>query len=369
MKRLSLRFQVFLSIISVSLMTALIVGLFARTSLSMAFDAFLGTLYHPMGPGRGRGRAMLGAAEQTFLAHVDRGVYTAALIAVLIGVVVAILLAAYLARPLRRLEDAAEVFASGDLSHRVQVSGSHEVAALSEAFNTMADSLEQAEALRRRLVADVAHELRNPLAAARAQAEGIVDGIIEPDTRRFESLLEDLEHLSVLIDDLQELAIADAGALLYEMIDVDVAALVAGEADRSSGLISPNVELVVDAGTRPVLVEGDERRLAQVIRNLLTNAARHTQTGAVTVAVETDGDEAVVSVSDTGEGISPDDLEHIFERFYRADTARAAATGGSGLGLAISRAIVEDHHGRMFANSTPGEGTTIGFRLPLHPTT
>lgn len=365
MGRMSLRFQVFLSILGVALVTALGVGLAAHATLSAAFDRYLAGLPATMGmQGRGgRGRMMLGAAEQTFVSDVDRSVVLAAALAVVVATVVALLLAAYLARPLRRLESAAGGLASGDLTHRVEVGGSEEVAALGTAFNSMADSLERAEDLRRRLTADVAHELRNPLAAARAQAEGMVDGIVAPDEARLTSLVEDLQHLSALIDDLQELAVAEAGRLRYEMTSVDLSTLGRREAERAEALLQPGVRMVVEVPEAGMLANGDERRLAQVLRNLLSNAARHTADGSVTLSLAEEAGDLVVRVTDTGEGMNAEDLAHVFERFYRADSARATDTGGAGLGLAISRAIVRDHGGDVFATSESGRGTTMGFRL------
>lgn len=366
MRRTTLALQVFLSILGVALSTVLIVGVFAHRALSTAFDRYLGSLPAGVGgQGRMMGRRMLGSAEQVFVASVDQSVVVAGAIAIAVAAAVAILLAAYLARPIRRLETAARELTAGDLAHRVDVDGPAEVAALGEAFNAMADSLETAEELRRRLVADVAHELRNPLAAARAQAEGMVDGVIAADPARLDSLVEDLAHLSALIDDLQELAVAEAGRLRYEMAPLDVAALAKREAERAQALLAPGVTLRIEVGEEPAMVAGDERRLAQVLRNLLSNAARHTREGTVAVEVSRGSGGVTVSVVDTGEGIAPGDLEHVFERFYRADAARAADTGGAGLGLAISRTIVLDHGGDVFARSEAGRGTTVGFSLPL----
>lgn len=366
MRRTTLALQVFLSILGVALSTVIVVGVFARQALSTAFDRYLASLPSGVGgPGRMMGRRMLGSAEQVFVASVDQSVIVAGAIAIAVAAAVAILLAAYLARPIRRLETAARELTAGDLAHRVDVDGPAEVAALGEAFNAMADSLEEAEELRRRLVADVAHELRNPLAAARAQAEGMVDGVIAADPARLDSLVEDLAHLSALIDDLQELAVAEAGRLRYEMAPLDVAALARREAERARALLAPGVALRIETGEQPAVVAGDERRLAQVLRNLLSNAARHTREGSVAVEVSRGVDDVTVRVVDTGEGIAPGDLEHVFERFYRADAARAADTGGAGLGLAISRTIVRDHGGDAFAQSEPGRGTTVGFTLPL----
>jgi signal transduction histidine kinase len=366
MRRLSLVFQMFISILLVALAAVLAVGLFARDALARAFDTYLATLPTPAGGMHmGRGRAMLGAAEQTFVATVDRSVYIGAFVAIVIASVAALLLARYLSRPMRELETAAENLAAGDLTHRVDIAGPAEVAALGDAFNSMADSLEQAEVLRRRLVADVAHELRNPIAAARAQAEGMAEGVLVADVTRLDSLVEDLQHLSVLVDDLQDLAVAEAGRMHYELAPVDLNDLVRREADRAATTAHDGVDVVVSAADGEPLVNADERRLSQVLRNLLTNATRHTLQGSVTASVTREGDSAVVRIADTGEGIPAADLPHIFERFYRADSARAAKTGGAGLGLAISRTIVEDHGGTVFAESVEGQGATIGFSLPL----
>ena len=366
-RRFSLGLQVFLAITGVALATALVVGLFARNALAAAFDRYLASLPAARAgmAGRGMGRMMLGAAEQAFVNSVDRSVFGAALLAIAIATVVAVVLSAYLSNPLRRLTTAAEQLAAGDLSHRVDVNGPAEVAVLGDSFNRMADSLERAEELRRKLVADVAHELRNPLAAARAQAEGMAEGVLVADPERLGSLVDDLVHLSALIDDLQELAIADAGRLRYDMRTIDLAAVVAREADRIGPLVAESVELVRDIRVGPLAVIGDERRLAQVVRNLLSNAARHTAQGSITVAAAVENRRAVVRVTDTGEGISDEDLPHVFQRFYRADTARAADTGGAGLGLAISERIVRDHGGEVFAESEVGRGSSIGFTLPL----
>ncbi|MDZ4169663.1 MAG: ATP-binding protein [Coriobacteriia bacterium] len=369
MRRLSLRAQVFLSILSVSLVSAGIVGLAARTSLITAFENYLSSLPAASGTGGGRrmGRLILSGAEQAFVSGVDRSVLIASLVAIGVSVVVALALAAYLARPIVRLEDAAHGLAGGDLDRRVDVDGPAEVAALGEAFNVMADSLARAEELRRRMTADVAHELRNPLAAARAQAEGMVDGVLARDDARLASLVEDLAHLSALIDDLQELAVAEAGHLGYDMRGIDLAVLVGRESERAEALLSEGVTLAPYQGPNaPTIVLADERRIAQVMRNLLSNAARHTEVGTVGVSLAIEAGRAVVSVIDTGRGIDSEDLAHVFERFYRADAARASDTGGAGLGLAISRTIIIDHGGEVFARSTPGEGTTVGFSLPVH---
>lgn len=366
-RRPSLSTQTFIAILAIAGTTALTVGYFARSALSSSFDAYLNTLPMPGTNGRPRmGRMMLGAAEQTFVTSVDRSVYISAAITIAAAALLALLIAMYLNRPLKQLRTAAEQLADGDLSHRVEVSGPEEVASIGIAFNRMADSLEEAETLRRRLVADVAHELRNPIAAARLQAEGMAEGVLALDRARLESMLEDLTHLSTLVDDLQELSVAEAGRLSYSMEPLDVVALAHSEVERASTLAHEGVAVSLAQGPSELIISADPRRISQVLRNLLSNAVRHTTTGSIEVSIEPDGDSVRVSVTDTGEGIPADELSHIFERFYRADAARAAHTGGSGLGLAISRTIVRDHGGRVFASSTVGTGTTVGFTLPLH---
>ena len=365
MRRTELAWQAFIGILVVALGAVLAVGLMTRAAFTRAFSEYLGALHQPA-PGMGMGRRIvIGAAEQTFSASVNRGVVIGAVIAVGIAALAAVAFTRYLTRPLRQLEEAAQSLAEGDLSHRVAISGPAEIRALGDSFNTMADSLEESEDLRRRLVADVAHELRNPIAAARAQAEGMAEGVLVADSARLDSLVEDLEHLTRLVDDLQELASAEAGQLAYDMGPVDLVALAEREVARVAPSLAEGVSIAAIGPEARVVAEGDEGRLSQVLRNLLSNAVRHTIQGSITVTVSVSAGDARVAVSDTGEGIAPEEVERVFERFYRADSARAADTGGAGLGLAISKRIVADHGGRVFASSEPGSGTTVGFELPL----
>lgn len=366
MKR-SLLVQSFLAMLSVSLLSVGLAGLITRLEFERAFSSYLESLPTPMGGGMGAGRQlMLGAAEQTFLTTVDKGLLIGSLIAVGLAAVAALAAAYYLTRPLERLTLAAQTLAGGDLTHRVGLGGPGEVRGLGAAFNEMADSLEESEELRRRLVADVAHELRNPIASLRAQAEGIAEGVLPADEARLASLADDTRHLSRLVEDLQELSAAESGQLRYEMQPLDLAALACEETARATVRAVSEVELRCMAeGT--VSVEGDEGRLSQVMRNLLDNALRHTASGSVTVTCSVEDADAIVEVRDTGEGIPASDLPFIFERFYRADAARARHTGGSGVGLAVSRRIVEDHGGSAFARNGESGGAVVGFRLPLAP--
>jgi len=363
MKRARLSFQVFLAILTVSLASVLVAGFVARRALSSAFAAYLSAYGMHMGPGMGFGRMVLGAAERSFLLGVDRGILVSAAAAAAIAAVAAVALAGYLVRPLRQLTSGAEAIARGDLGHRVEVSGPAEIEELATAFNAMAESLERSEALRRRMVGDVAHELRNPIAALRAQAEAVAEGVMPLDEARMRSMVDDLEQLSRLVHELQELAVADAGGLTYDMQRIDLCAVVEREVERGRLLAAEGVE-VAAVCTGPGDVVADEFRITQAVRNLLDNALKHTASGSIVVTLDTVDGWRRVTVSDTGAGIPEKDLPNIFERFYRADEARAASTGGAGLGLAIVRRIVEDHGGRVFAASVEGQGSSIGFVLP-----
>jgi signal transduction histidine kinase len=365
-KRPGLLAQVFLSILAVALAAILATGIIARRALETAFETYLTALGMHSGPGGGvMRRSIIGTTEQAFLQGVDRGIIISAVVAVALAAVAAFLLARYLADPLRRLTEAARTLAAGDLTHRVEAGGPEEVGELASAFNDMAASLSEAESLKGRLIADVAHELRNPIAALRAQIEGMAEGVLPADGPHLASLVEDVGTLSRLVDGLQELSVAEAGRLDYERTAFDVRGVVVAEVERAQVMAGEGVVVSADLPTDAVTVTGDEFRIAQVIRNLLSNAVRHTAAGAITARVMRGaGGEVTVEVTDTGEGIAADDLPHIWERFYRADTARAPKTGGTGIGLAISRRIVEDHGGTVFARSESGRGSTIGFTLP-----
>jgi two-component system sensor histidine kinase BaeS len=364
MKR-SLRAYTFLAIILVALLSVVLAGLIIRSEASAAFDSYLQTL--PSGMGRGMsasGQMMMGTSEQTFLAAIDKGIWVAAIVAIGLAALVAFAGAYYLARPLKRLTTAVQTVTAGDLTHRVDTAGPLEARRLGEAFNEMAASLARSESLRRRLVADVAHELRNPIASLRAQAEGIAEGVLPCEPARLASLADDTTQLSRLVDDLQELSAADAGALTYRMERIELAPVVEAEARRARARAGERLDIVVDCAAGH-MVTGDDGRLGQVLRNLLDNAIRHTDGGEIRVTCTETAGRVLVEVSDTGEGIPDADLPYVFERFYRADAARARDTGGSGIGLALSRRIVEDHGGTIFARNREGGGATVGFTLPL----
>lgn len=273
------------------------------------------------------------------------------------------------------LQRAAEELAEGRLETRVPASGRDEVAMLAESFNQMASQLQAAdqkqrelERLRADLIAWVGHDLQTPLASMRAVLEALSDGVVEdPGTvqRYLNTAQRDVRSLSALIDDLFQMAQLDAGGLQLDKDNSSLADLISDTLEAFSALAaqkSLRLEGSVEADVDPVLM--DTRRIGRVLNNLIGNALRHTPAeGRVEVRARRAGSGVEVTVRDSGEGIRPEDLGHIFESFYRGEKSRSRATGGAGLGLAISRGIVQAHGGQIHVESQPGD-TRFVFRLP-----
>lgn len=289
----------------------------------------------------------------------------AALIVALVAAAAALLLSRRVLRPIGALTLASRRVAAGDLTGRVAVDGRDELADLGRTFNRMADFLQQSEDRQRRMVADVAHELRSPLANLRGYLEALKDGVLPPSPQLFTSLHEEALLQQRIVEDLQDLAQAEAGVLAYHKTRLDLVEL-AGTCRIAHAALaeSAGVRLVVNGKGR-VCVDADPDRLRQVLGNLLRNAVAATEPGgSVTVDVAGTAGSSTVTVTDTGAGMAAEDLEHVFDRFWRADRARARTTGGSGLGLAIARQIVADHGGSIAVASELRAGTTFAIVLP-----
>jgi signal transduction histidine kinase len=309
------------------------------------------------------------APGQDFGRSVNRSLLWAAGLAGLAAVVLTYLLSRRILRPVEALTAAARRMEAGDLTTRVDVGAPDELGALAHAFNAMADGLERQEHLRRTMVTDVSHELRTPLSNIRGYLEALREGVLPVSPAVLDSLHEEALLLGRLVDDLQDLALAEAGRLRLEIQRLDLSAAIAGSLMAASP--AADARGVALGSALPVdlpSVDADPERLGQVLRNLVANAIAHTpRGGTVTVSAQADADGGTVTVTvdDTGPGISPEHLPHVFERFYRADPARARATGGAGLGLAITRQIVRAHGGTAWAENRPEGGARVAFRLPL----
>ena len=305
--------------------------------------------------------------REAFLASVNRALLLAAAAASLVAVLIALGFSRRILGPIEDLTAAARRMEKGDLSQRVEVRSRDEIGELARAFNAMADGLARLEELRRNMVTDVAHELRTPLSNIRGYLEALREGVVEPKQEVLDSLYEEAMLLNRLVDDLQELALAEAGQLRLERRPVALADVVdrAVEAARSRAT-AKGIALRVDLPEDLPLVDVDSQRIGQVLGNLLTNALTHTPSGGeVVVAARAGESEVEVIVSDTGEGIPPEHLPYIFERFYRVNKSRSRATGGTGLGLAIAKQLVEAHGGRIEVESEVGKGSRFTFTLPV----
>lgn len=316
--------------------------------------------------GEGPGLTSFSGLEQEFVSSVNTGLLAASLLAAGLAVVISVLLARRLTAPLASMTQAAQAMAHGDLSARVKAGSGDEIGRLADAFNSMAAGLERAEELRRSLVADVAHELRTPLAVLRADLEAIQDGVYQPTAERLATLHEETDMLARLVTDLGELSLAEAGQLSMarrptELLQVcqQTVSVMAGQA------AARQVTLAMGAQNEGAISDVDPDRMGQVLRNLVGNALRYTPAGgSVTLECRAGAGENTISVRDTGSGIKAEDLPHVFDRFYRGEKSRARATGGAGLGLAIVKQIVEAHAGRVSAESVYGQGAAFTIHLP-----
>lgn len=282
-----------------------------------------------------------------------------------LAIVLLLTLGGTVLRPVEALTAAAQRMERGDLDVRVAVRSRDEIGRLAQAFNAMAETLARQESLRRQLVTDVAHELRTPLTHLRCQIEGLEDGLVTPDAAALRSLHEETLLLARLVDDLQDLALAEAGRLSLELAPLDPGALIATalQAVRAAAE-EAGVTLIGEAPALPPVL-ADRERVAQTLRNLLSNAIRHTPRGGrIEVSAARAHEHIAFVVRDTGCGIPADQLPLVFERFHRVDPARARATGGAGLGLAIVRRLVEAQGGEVSVASREGEGAAFRFTLP-----
>jgi signal transduction histidine kinase len=304
---------------------------------------------------------------QGLIGSMNRFLLIGGLLAIGLALVLTFLLSRRVSSPIQALATAAGQLGRGDLSRRVEVREKGEIGELARAFNSMATNLEQAEQLRRNLVADVAHELRTPLSNIQGYLEAIRDRVMKPDTAAISTLSEEAALLARLVDELQELSLAEAGELKLVYQAEDLVALVRQTAAPwESQAAAKGITLSLDLPDSLPPVNVDWQRISQVLHNLLENAVVHTcRGGRITISLARKGEWVEVSVVDTGEGIPAQDLPNVFERFYRVDKSRARATGGSGLGLTIAKRLVEAHGGRIEAQSTLGKGSRFLFTLPI----
>lgn len=364
MKRLTIKLS--LLFVGIALLSVGITAVWINQSVRADFSNYcqrsceMGTC-----PGHGN-RGMAGVAEQRFLDDFQRSLWIAGLAAVVIAIALGFIIGNLITKPMSQLADSARKIANGDLSQRVKHASDDEVGDVSDAFNIMAEQLEQKEKSRKQLLADVAHELRNPLSVVQGNLEAWLDGVIVPTPEQYASVYDETVLLNRLINDLRELSLAEAGQLklhleptdLGEMINSEVALLQSLSQEKQVTLAARLIESLPQ-------VNIDRDRIRQVLHNLLENALRFTPAGG-SIEVEAKsqpGNKILVTITDTGSGIDPADLPYIFDHFYKADKSRQRGYGGAGIGLALVRKYVELHGGRVWVESEIGRGSTFLFTI------
>ncbi|OGO63940.1 MAG: hypothetical protein A2Z45_04140 [Chloroflexi bacterium RBG_19FT_COMBO_55_16] len=371
--RRHLGIKIFLSYLVVILVGVIVLASAAEFAVPSAFDRHMIAMSGMMSD-------MMGGARlekdlfTSFRAAVTEALALAVLAASLVAVLASLFVSRQVVAPVREMMIASQRIAEGHYAERVRVPGDtrkgelDELAQLALSFNQMAAKLEGTESMRRELIGDVAHELRTPLTAIKGSMEGLIDGVLPSEVETYQLIYAEADRLERLVNDLQELSRVEAGA--YELIrkPISVSSLVESAAARLSRQFEDKgvtLESKVPANLPPALA--DEDRIGQVLLNLVGNALQYTPPGGhVRIAASRRGHEVHVSITDTGIGISPEHLPHLFTRFYRVDKSRSRAGGGSGIGLTIARHLVEAHGGRIWVESPgAGRGSSFTFTLPL----
>ena len=367
MRRLSVKLT--LLFVAIALVAVGVVGFWVNSSVQSEFSAYYQQVPRiGVGPGiRGGPGIMMGVLEQAFLNAFRNSLWLAALMAILVAVVLGLVFSRIVASPIKQLTLSAKSVANGDFSQRVQQKSRDEVGELSSAFNSMAEQLEKKEQNRRQLLADIAHELRTPLSIIQGNLEAWLDGVITPTPEHIATAYDEAILLSRLITDLRDLSLAESGHLKLSQSATSVGSLISAEVS-SIETRTKEKQIVVSSeipSTLPrVFVDSD--RIRQVLHNLIDNALRYTPTGG-RINIEAHSGSSgwvTVRVSDSGSGISPEDLPHIFNHFYKADKSRQRGYGGSGIGLAIVKQLVETHGGKVWVESEVGKGSAFSFSLP-----
>jgi signal transduction histidine kinase len=312
------------------------------------------------------GQGGLLPADRNFLDRLQGTLIAAALIAGGVGIIFGLVLSRTVAKPLSTLATAAANFAAQNWSQRVPVRGTTEVRQVASAFNQMADSLEQADRLRRNLMADIAHELRTPLTVMQGTLHAMIDDVYPIDKAELTTVYDETRLLNRLVDDVRELTLADAGQLTLALQNTKLNTLVQNAVNTFSiAADAKGLQVIASIPGESFMVNADPDRLSQILHNLLANALRHTQEGCIRISVvaQTVPSKVRVSISDTGDGILADDLPHVFDRFYRGRSGKTAK--GTGLGLAIARAWITAMNGEIGVISVAERGSEFWFTLPL----
>jgi len=313
----------------------------------------------------------IGSPGSTFLDRFNLQILLSGLTAIGLALLLAIILSRTLTRPIRELTSATRIVAEGNLAQQVPVRSRDELGQLATSFNTMSADLVRSLDLRRQMTADIAHELRTPVSIILGHAEAVHDGVLPASAETFEIIREESERLEHLVEDLRTLSMADAGELKLvtrpcspQQLLHDVQKIYNHQAKQKK------ITLSISAAPDLPEIEVDPQRMKEVFSNILDNALRYTpENGHIGLSASVVEDSMEMRIKDSGPGVASDELDKIFERFYRTEASRTRDQGGSGLGFAIAKSIVERHNGRISAESQPGQGLTVIIKIPIHQTT
>ncbi len=310
---------------------------------------------------------MLDKRDEQFLNRIDQALIAAALVAMVFAVLMAIFFARSLTRPLREINYAIQEMAKGNLEQKVPIRSRDELGMLAESFNQMSRDLAQANQSRRQMTADIAHDLRTPLTVIGGYIEALRDGVLKPSAERFETLYNEVQLLQRLVKDLRILSLADAGELTLHRQDIHPNDLLRRiESSYQHAATMKGIDLALRTQDNLPTIFVDEERMIQVIGNLVTNAIQYTpEGGKIILASEASSEGVLLSIIDTGEGITPESIKQIFNRFFRGDNARPDRNGETGLGLAIARSIVLAHGGDIQVISELGSGSEFIITFPF----
>ncbi|MBI4299658.1 MAG: HAMP domain-containing protein [Chloroflexi bacterium] len=369
----SLAFKLTVASVAIALVAVGTAAILINRATTRDFDRYLThdqTMERMMSGGMmgGPTAQVRGVAEEQFLQRNRRALWTGGLVGSGVAILLGLALAGQIRGPLAKFSKASRQVAKGDFSQRVEGVSGGELGELATAFNLMTENLQQDEQRRQRLLADIAHELRTPLSVIQGNLEAMLDGVLEPDAAHLEALHRESGLLARIVRDLRDLTLAEAGQLRLERVPTDVEPLVAQEVARvEAEARDRGIALRSDLPVELPALDVDPDRARQVLGNLLSNALRYTPSGgSITIGARDDISDGLLTlyVADTGSGIAPGDLPHIFDHFYRADPSRQRASGGSGIGLAIVKQLVEAHGGRVWVESQLGKGSTFFISLP-----
>ena len=357
-------------------LTIAILLILVNNQMDNHFSQYLTNMSQMMGNGH-QGMGMMhgmrhGPAEITYISDVHRSLLWVGLVMLAVSVTISYFIVREIMRPLSALTDAVQKVKAGTYGQTVPVERRDEVGTLTETFNDMSQELAKNDKMRRRLFANIAHELRTPLAILQGNLEGMIDDVIPTDKKVLLSMEDETLRMGRLIQDLRDLSLAEINELTLHKAPHDINVLL----ERAVSMLQPlcdekSLAVHLDLARDLPKVSIDVDRINQVIYNLLNNAIRYIEAGCTitvsTLAVTVKGQPYVqVQIADTGSGIAPEDLQHIFQYFYRSEKSRNRKSGGSGIGLALAQQFVRSHGGRIWADSEVGRGTTFTFILPIH---